>query len=284
MKSAFPLRQHAKRANLASGRRSQSYRPSTANLCEPRTATGPWFTPHGGRDGVAEAPADLRLRLRLRLLGPALRRMVACGPSISLAHISALLGRAVPTRALIMIGVRLALRVDPDHGIGGAARLRFRLGSELAGAGRASRRLRRRGLWLVCLALAREREQEPEQGGRAAGAGAGAAAGVAAAGVAAPAFCVRHCARNCCHVMPLVVLFALAAFHSSPHCFMMLCASAAPVVAKPKAPARKRAESAILIEVLIIANPFDAGAPALSPAPSRADDPPSSFLLMPLFH
>ena len=82
--------------------------------------------------------------------------------------------------------------------------------------------------------------------------------------------------------MPLVVLFALAAFQSLPHCFMMLCASAGPVVAKPMAPARKRAESAILTEVLIIAVPFDAG-PALSSATPRADEPPSSFLLMPLF-
>ena len=84
--------------------------------------------------------------------------------------------------------------------------------------------------------------------------------------------------------MPLVVLFALATFHSSPHCFMTLCAWAAPVAATARAPAKKRAESATLIEVLIIANPFDAGAPARSAAPSQPDDPPSLFLLVPLFH
>jgi hypothetical protein len=59
--------------------------------------------------------------------------------------------------------------------------------------------------------------------------------------------------------MRFVVLFALAAFHWSPHCFMTLCAWAS-VVARARTPTMKRAESATLIEVLIIANPFDVGA------------------------
>src|SRR5277367_179382 len=37
-----------------------------------------------------------------------------------------------------MIGVGLALGVDPDHGVGGAAAFGFRLRAELAGTGRAS--------------------------------------------------------------------------------------------------------------------------------------------------
>ena len=84
--------------------------------------------------------------------------------------------------------------------------------------------------------------------------------------------------------MPLVVLFALAAFHSSPHCFMMLCACAAPVEARPRAPAKNKAESATLKDVLIIVNPSDMGAPAISPALSQPGESPSSFLLMPPFH
>ena len=63
--------------------------------------------------------------------------------------------------------------------------------------------------------------------------------------------------------MPLVVLFALAAFQSSPHCFMMLCACAAPVEARPRPPANKSAESATLKDLLIIVIPSDAGSPAI---------------------
>src|SRR5271166_4881648 len=59
-----------------------------------------------------------------------------------------------------------------------------------------------------------------------AGAGAGAAAGAA---VVAAAFWARQDLRNSCQVCPFVALFALAAFHSSPHCFIMLCARAPPV-------------------------------------------------------
>src|SRR5271157_5690218 len=61
--------------------------------------------------------------------------------------------------------------------------------------------------------------------GAAAGAGAGAAAGAA---VVAAAFWARQDLRNSCQVCPFVALFALAAFHSSPHCFIMLCARAPP--------------------------------------------------------
>ena len=78
--------------------------------------------------------------------------------------------------------------------------------------------------------------------------------------------------RNSCHVMPLVALLALAAFHSSPHCFMTLCAWAAPVAARARALATKMAESATLIEVLIIANPSCKGAAAirrLPPSPTK---------------
>src|SRR5271166_2728314 len=62
--------------------------------------------------------------------------------------------------------------------------------------------------------------------GAGAGAAAGAGAGAAAAGAAgvAAAFWARQDLRNSCQVCPFVALFALAAFHSSPHCFMMLCA------------------------------------------------------------
>ena len=69
--------------------------------------------------------------------------------------------------------------------------------------------------------------------------------------------------------MPLVVLFSLAAFQSSPHCFMMLCACTGPVDARPRAPANKRAESATLKDVLIIVNSSDYGRPAISPARSQ---------------
>ena len=55
--------------------------------------------------------------------------------------------------------------------------------------------------------------------------------------------------------MPLVVLLALATFHSSPHSFMTLSARATPVEARPRAPAKKRAERATLYDVPIIANP-----------------------------
>src|SRR5208337_978447 len=86
--------------------------------------------------------------------------------------------------------------------------------------------------------------------GAGAGAGAAVGAGAAAAGAGAAAgaaaFCARHCARNCCQVMPLVVLLALAAFHSLPHSFMTLWARAAPVVASPMAAARRKAETASL--------------------------------------
>src|SRR6516225_4163056 len=53
--------------------------------------------------------------------------------------------------------------------------------------------------------------------GATAGAGAGAAAGAAAG---AEAFWARQDFRNSCQVWPLVALLALAAFHSSPHCFI----------------------------------------------------------------
>jgi hypothetical protein len=72
--------------------------------------------------------------------------------------------------------------------------------------------------------------------------------------------------------MPLVVLLALAAFQSSPHCFMTLSARAAPVEARPKAPANKRAESATLNDVVIIASPSKMGTAALSPAVSLPDE------------
>jgi len=84
--------------------------------------------------------------------------------------------------------------------------------------------------------------------------------------------------------MPLVVLFSLAAFQSSPHCFMMLCACTGPVEARPRAPANKRAESATLKDVLIIVIPSDMGALVTSPAHSQLGQSPSSFLLMPWFH
>ena len=84
--------------------------------------------------------------------------------------------------------------------------------------------------------------------------------------------------------MPLVVLFSLATFQSSPHCFMMLCACTGPVEARPRALAKNSAESATLKDVLIISIPSETGAPAISPALSRPGESPSSFLLMPPFH
>src|SRR5271165_2698367 len=82
--------------------------------------------------------------------------------------------------------------------------------------------------------------------GAAAGAaatGAGAAAGAAAG---AEARLARQDLRNSCQVWPLVALFALAVFHWSPHCFITLWASAAPVAAKPRAAATRNAENAAL--------------------------------------
>src|SRR5690348_16631989 len=116
------------------------------------------------------------------------------------------------------------------------------------------------------------------------GAVAGAAAGVAAgaAGAAAPSFWARHCLRNSGHVAPFVVLFALAAFHSSPHCFMMLSACA-PVEARPRATANKSAESAALKDVPIIVSTSDRGVPAIPRSP-RPGESPTPLPLMPLFH
>src|SRR5271165_7166053 len=78
--------------------------------------------------------------------------------------------------------------------------------------------------------------------GAAAGAGAGAAAGAAAG---AEAFWARQDLRNSSQVWPLVVLFALAAAHSSPHAFITLSARAAPL-ARLKAAATRKAENASL--------------------------------------
>src|SRR5271166_3710598 len=76
--------------------------------------------------------------------------------------------------------------------------------------------------------------------GTAAGAGAGAAAGAAAGALA---FWARHDLRNSCQVWPLVALFALAAFHSSPHSFITLTvwARAAPLDARPSAATTRKA-------------------------------------------
>jgi hypothetical protein len=65
---------------------------------------------------------------------------------------------------------------------------------------------------------------------------------------------------------------------------MMLCAWTGLLEARPRAPANKKAESAILKDVLIIAIPSDMGDQAVSPALSRPGESPSSFPLMPLFH
>src|SRR5271166_3898388 len=77
--------------------------------------------------------------------------------------------------------------------------------------------------------------------GAAAGAGAGAAAGAAPG---AAAFWARQDLRNSCQVWPLVVLFALAAFHSSPHAFITLTSARAAPLARPKAAATRKAENA----------------------------------------
>src|SRR5271166_1309177 len=91
-------------------------------------------------------------------------------------------------------------------------------------------------------------------------AGAGAAAGAAAAGVAAgagaaAAWRARQSFKNSCHVWPLVALLALAAFHSSPHCLMMLCACAPSVAANPTAMAATKAAAAIFTEIILISTP-----------------------------
>jgi hypothetical protein len=59
---------------------------------------------------------------------------------------------------------------------------------------------------------------------------------------------------------------------------MMLCACAAPVEARPRAPANNRAESATLQDVLIIVDPSDLERPAVSPARS---EPASAGLISP---
>src|SRR5271166_5140874 len=90
--------------------------------------------------------------------------------------------------------------------------------------------------------------------GAATGAGAGAATGAgagAAIGAVDAVWPLRQDFRNCCQVWPLVVPFALAAFavcHWSPHCFITLWASAAPVVARPRAAATRNAENAAFKE------------------------------------
>src|SRR5208337_4226605 len=93
--------------------------------------------------------------------------------------------------------------------------------------------------------------------GAGAGAAAGAGAGAAAAGAAgvAAAFWARQDLRNSCQVCPFVALFALAAFHSSPHCFIMLCARAPPVVARPTAAATRKAENAALNDLIFMSAP-----------------------------
>ena len=79
--------------------------------------------------------------------------------------------------------------------------------------------------------------------------------------------------------MPLVVLFALAAFQSSPHCFMTLSARTAPADASVKAPAKAKAESATRKDLLIIVIPSDSGRPGEfasflpSPVEPRAHSP-----------
>src|SRR5271165_2116249 len=77
--------------------------------------------------------------------------------------------------------------------------------------------------------------------GAAAGAGAGAAEGAAAG---AEDFWARQDLRNSCQVWPLVVLFALAAFHSSPHAFITLTSARAAPLARLKAAATRKAENA----------------------------------------
>src|SRR5271166_1729633 len=90
--------------------------------------------------------------------------------------------------------------------------------------------------------------------GTAMGFGA-AAAGVAAGAGAAAAWRARQSFKNSCHVWPLVALLALAAFHSSPHCLMMLCACAPSVAANPTAMAATKAAAAIFTEIILISTP-----------------------------
>src|SRR5271169_4398783 len=78
------------------------------------------------------------------------------------------------------------------------------------------------------------------------GAGAAAAAGAAAgavAGAAAPSFCALQVFRNSCQVWPLVVPAALAAFQSSPHCFITLSALAPLTPVRLRSPATRRADT-----------------------------------------
>ena len=81
-----------------------------------------------------------------------------------------------------------------------------------------------------------------------------------------------------------VLLFAFAAFQSSPHCFITLCACTGPVDARARAPATKKAESAARKDVLIIVVPSYAGVPATSPGHLQPGESPGSCLLMPRFH
>ena len=80
-------------------------------------------------------------------------RPVARGFRVRLAHVGALLRVAVVAPSGEVVNVRL--RVDPNHGIGGAASARLRIGRELSGSGsaelwrRGERRGRRRGGRLI---------------------------------------------------------------------------------------------------------------------------------------
>jgi hypothetical protein len=76
-----------------------------------------------------------------------------------------------------------------------------------------------------------------------------------------------------------VVLFAFAAFQSSPHSFMTLSACAALIEAKPRAPATKKAESAARKDVLIIVVSLLRGRPGdlRLPTPAQANRRARSF-------
>src|SRR6185437_14543695 len=85
--------------------------------------------------------------------------------------------------------------------------------------------------------------------GSAAGGGGGGAAGAVVAVV--EAWRVRQSFRNSRQVWPLVVLAVLAAFHSSPHCFMTLSALAGAEMKKPAASMAARPAAILNLDIRV---------------------------------
>ena len=134
------------------GERRHAAHPSTACVARRRLRDrGTRSHPCGARrDPARQAGAPLNRRESdlslIMMVDNGARCAVAGRLCVSLAHIGALLRRAVVPRALIMVDLRPG--VDPYHFVGRAAVPGFRLGAELPGAGRSGGSLGG-SLWLL---------------------------------------------------------------------------------------------------------------------------------------